>query len=110
VVFGQSLKAGAVAPTVLVYGHYDVQPAEPLELWDSPAFEPRCEENLQPRRADMKGQVMAGLKATEAIVRTGELLVNLKSSSKVRRRSARRTWGSSFPSIKICSPAISPSI
>jgi acetylornithine deacetylase/succinyl-diaminopimelate desuccinylase-like protein len=80
VVFGQSLKAGSGASTVLVYGHYDVQPVEPLELWESPAFEPQLRgENLYARGAsDMKGQVMAGLKAIEAIVRTGKLLVNLK--------------------------------
>jgi acetylornithine deacetylase/succinyl-diaminopimelate desuccinylase-like protein len=80
VVFGQSLKAGSGAQTVLLYGHYDVQPAEPLELWESPAFEPTLRgENLYGRGAsDMKGQVMAGLKAVESIVRTGELPVNLK--------------------------------
>jgi acetylornithine deacetylase/succinyl-diaminopimelate desuccinylase-like protein len=80
VVFGQWLNAGAEAPVVLLYGHYDVQPAEPLELWHSPAFEPTERgENLYARGAsDMKGQVVAGLKAVEAILRTGTLPVNLK--------------------------------
>jgi acetylornithine deacetylase/succinyl-diaminopimelate desuccinylase-like protein len=80
VVFGQMLKAGPSAATVLIYGHYDVQPAEPLELWNSPAFEPTQKgENLYGRGAsDMKGQVMAGLKAIESIVRTGELPINVK--------------------------------
>jgi acetylornithine deacetylase/succinyl-diaminopimelate desuccinylase-like protein len=80
VVFGQTQKAGPGAQTVLIYGHYDVQPAEPLELWESPAFEPTLRgENLYGRGAsDMKGQVMAGLKAVESIVRTGELSTNLK--------------------------------
>jgi acetylornithine deacetylase/succinyl-diaminopimelate desuccinylase-like protein len=86
VVFGQFMQARPIgadsrpAPTVLVYGHYDVQPAEPLELWESPAFEPvQRGENLYARGAsDMKGQVMVALKAIEAIVNTGELPVNIK--------------------------------
>jgi acetylornithine deacetylase/succinyl-diaminopimelate desuccinylase-like protein len=67
-------------PTVLVYGHYDVQPAEPLELWHSPAFQPTQRgENLYGRGAsDMKGQVMVTLKAVEALSRTGKLPVNIK--------------------------------
>jgi acetylornithine deacetylase/succinyl-diaminopimelate desuccinylase-like protein len=80
VVYGESLAAGAGAPTVLVYGHYDVQPAEPLELWHSPAFEPTLRgENLYGRgTSDMKGQIVASLKAVEAYVRTGQLPVNIK--------------------------------
>src|SRR4030067_2486698 len=47
VVFGESLQAGKDKPVVLVYGHYDVQPAEPLELWHIPPFDPtRSGENL----------------------------------------------------------------
>ncbi|MBN2550171.1 MAG: dipeptidase [Anaerolineales bacterium] len=80
VVFGEYLGAGADKPTVLIYGHYDVQPAEPLELWHSPAFEPTVRgENLYGRGAsDMKGQVMITIKAAEALARTGELPVNIK--------------------------------
>ncbi|HEX9028533.1 MAG TPA: M20/M25/M40 family metallo-hydrolase, partial [Anaerolineales bacterium] len=80
VVFGEWLKAGADQPTALIYGHYDVQPAEPLELWHTPAFEPTLRgENLYGRGAsDMKGQVTASLKALEALVRTGSLPINLK--------------------------------
>lgn len=80
VVFGETKKAGPNAPTVLVYGHYDVQPAEPLELWHSGAFDPTVRgDNLYARGAsDMKGQVMAVLAAIEAIVRTDSFPTNLK--------------------------------
>jgi acetylornithine deacetylase/succinyl-diaminopimelate desuccinylase-like protein len=80
VVYGTSPKAGLQAPTVLVYGHYDVQPPEPLEKWQSGPFEPTVRgENLYGRGvSDMKGQVMASLAAIESIVRTGELPVNIK--------------------------------
>ncbi len=80
VVFGEWLKAGGQAPTVLVYGHYDVQPAEPLELWTSPAFEPQVRgENLYGRGVtDMKGQFLAVMDAVEAILQTSRLPVNVK--------------------------------
>ena len=68
------------APTVLLYGHYDVQPPDPLELWISPPFEPTLRgENLYGRGAsDMKGQVVAAFKALEAIIKNGRLPVNVK--------------------------------
>ena len=49
------------APTVLVYGHYDVQPADPLELWETGPFEPQVRGDLLFGRgaSDMKGQVLA---------------------------------------------------
>jgi acetylornithine deacetylase/succinyl-diaminopimelate desuccinylase-like protein len=80
VVYGESLLAGQKAPTVLVYGHYDVQPPEPLELWQSSPFTPEIRgENLYARgAADMKGQVLASIKALEAINQTGTLPVNVK--------------------------------
>ena len=80
VVYGEWLGAGPDAQTVLIYGHYDVQPVEPLELWESDPFSPtRRGENLYGRGAsDMKGQVSATLKAIEAIKQTGELPVNVK--------------------------------
>ena len=68
-------------PTVLVYGHYDVQPADPLELWDSPPFEPVIRDGaLYARGAcDDKGQMYMHLKALESWVRTsGRPPVNLK--------------------------------
>jgi acetylornithine deacetylase/succinyl-diaminopimelate desuccinylase-like protein len=80
VVYGESLSAQSDAQTVLIYGHYDVQPPDPLELWESGPFEPdKRGENLYARGAtDMKGQVMASINAIEAIVRTSKLPVNVK--------------------------------
>jgi acetylornithine deacetylase/succinyl-diaminopimelate desuccinylase-like protein len=80
VVYGELLNAGPEKPTVLLYGHYDVQPPEPLELWQSPPFEPEQRgENLYGRGAsDMKGQVIASMKAIEALVNNGGFPVNLK--------------------------------
>jgi acetylornithine deacetylase/succinyl-diaminopimelate desuccinylase-like protein len=68
-------------PTVLFYGHYDVQPVEPLDLWISPPFEPTIRgENLFARGAsDDKGQIFAVIKALEAILTsTGTLPLNVK--------------------------------
>jgi len=80
VVYADSLHAGKDAPTVLIYGHYDVQPAEPLDKWDSPPFEPEVRgENLYARgTSDMKGQVAATINAVEAIMRTDKLPANVK--------------------------------
>ncbi|MFB3788531.1 MAG: dipeptidase [bacterium] len=67
-------------PTVLIYGHYDVQPEEPLDHWTSPPFEPRIADgNLYARGAsDDKGQVYAHLKAVETLLQTGgKLPVNV---------------------------------
>src|ERR1700736_6144622 len=68
-------------PTVLIYGHHDVQPVDPLDEWLSPPFEAQVRDgNLYGRgAADDKGQVWMHLKAVEALLRTrGELPVNLK--------------------------------
>lgn len=68
------------APTVLVYGHYDVQPAEPLELWDSPPFEPRVRDGrIYARGAvDDKGQLFLHVKALESHLKVrGKLPVNV---------------------------------
>jgi acetylornithine deacetylase/succinyl-diaminopimelate desuccinylase-like protein len=80
VVFAENLDAGDSAPTVLFYGHYDVQPAEPLDKWQTPPFEPNVRgENLYARgSSDMKGQVMAYVAAVESILQQGELPVNVK--------------------------------
>lgn len=73
-------------PTVLVYGHYDVQPADPLELWNSPAFEPVIKKtDIHPDGAifargacDDKGQMFMHIKAFESMMRTNELPCNAK--------------------------------
>ncbi len=80
VVYGDWLGAGADAPVVLVYGHYDVQPVDPLELWESGPFEPEVRgDDLFARGAsDMKGQIVAHLKAVEALKETTGIPVNIK--------------------------------
>ena len=67
-------------PTVLVYGHYDVQPADPYELWDSPPFEPVIkDEKIYARGAcDDKGQFFMHLKAFELMNNLGEFPCNIK--------------------------------
>lgn len=79
-VYGESLEAPG-QPTILFYGHYDVQPPEPLELWTSPAFEPTVRSgNLFGRgTADDKGQVHIHLKALESLQKVnGKLPINVK--------------------------------
>ena len=79
-VYGEWLKAPG-KPTILLYGHYDVQPAEPLELWTSPAFEPAVRGgNLYGRgTADDKGQVHIHLAAIRSLMKVeGKLPINIK--------------------------------
>jgi acetylornithine deacetylase/succinyl-diaminopimelate desuccinylase-like protein len=79
-VYGESLHAPG-KPTVLFYGHYDVQPAEPLDLWTTPAFEPTVRDGSLYGRgtADDKGQVHIHIKALEALRKTaGKLPINVK--------------------------------
>jgi len=68
------------AKTVLVYGHYDVQPADPLELWETGPFEPEVRGDLLYARgsSDMKGQVLAAFHAVESVMKAGDFPVNLK--------------------------------
>ena len=80
VVLGEWRGAGPDAPTILIYGHYDVQPPEPLELWDSPPFEPEIRDGRIYARgsADDKGQLFLHIKALEAHLTTrGRLPVNV---------------------------------
>jgi len=80
VVLGEWRGAGALAPTVLVYGHYDVQPPEPLHEWTSPPFEPVVRDGRIYARgaADDKGQLFMHVKALEAHLQSaGTLPVNV---------------------------------
>ncbi|MCP5096515.1 MAG: dipeptidase, partial [Chloroflexi bacterium] len=80
-VYGDWLHAGDELPTVLVYGHYDVQPAEPFDLWESAPFDPVVRDDFLYARgsADDKGQVYVHVKAVEAMLQTnGRLPVNVK--------------------------------
>lgn len=80
VVYGEKLTAGDAAPTVLIYGHYDVQPAEPIEKWTKKPFTPEVHnDSLYGRGAtDMKGPVMASANAVESVLAHGDLPVNVK--------------------------------
>src|SRR5205823_3038017 len=79
-VYGEWLKAPG-KPTLLIYGHYDVQPVDPVNLWESPPFEPTIRgDNLYGRgAADDKGQTMLVFKALESLMAVnGTLPVNVK--------------------------------
>lgn len=85
IVYGEKIIDPSL-PTVLVYGHYDVQPADPIDLWDSPPFEPVIKSTpLHPDGAifargacDDKGQMFMHVKALEFMVKTNQLPCNVK--------------------------------
>ena len=79
IVYGEKIIDPSL-PTVLVYGHYDVQPADPLELWETPPFEPTIRnEKIYARGAcDDKGQFYMHVKAFELMMRTNSLPANIK--------------------------------
>ncbi len=79
IVYGEKIVSDGI-PTVLVYGHYDVQPAEPLELWKTPPFEPVVRDGrIWGRGADDdKGQMFMHIKALEIMTRSGDLPCNVK--------------------------------
>lgn len=79
IVYGQKIIDPSL-PTVLVYGHYDVQPATPYELWDTPPFEPTLRDGKIYARgaADDKGQFYMHLKAFEVMMKTNTLACNVK--------------------------------
>lgn len=67
-------------PTILVYGHYDVQPPDPIEKWHHPPFDPHIVDDYLFARgaSDMKGQIWASISALESILKTSNLPVNVK--------------------------------
>ena len=81
VVYGDWLHAGNEKPTILIYGHFDVQPAEPFDLWESPPFEPVVvDDTVRGRGAsDDKGGMLIPILAAEAMLAIqGKLPVNVK--------------------------------
>jgi acetylornithine deacetylase/succinyl-diaminopimelate desuccinylase-like protein len=81
VVYGDWLHAGAGFPTVLIYGHFDVQPPDPLDLWESPPFEPEIRDGRIYGRgaSDDKGGMFTPIIAVEALLNTsGALPINVK--------------------------------
>lgn len=85
IVYGEKI-INPELPTILVYGHYDVQPADPIDLWDSPPFEPIIKTTpIHPEGAifargacDDKGQMYMHIKALEFMVKTNQLPCNVK--------------------------------
>ena len=79
IVYAEHIKDPAL-PTILVYGHYDVQPADPYDLWDSPPFEPVVQDERIYARgsADDKGQVYMHVKAYETLLKTDSIPCNIK--------------------------------
>lgn len=79
IVYGEKI-VDVSLPTVLVYGHYDVQPPDPLDLWTSPAFEPVIRDNKMFARgaADDKGQMFMHIKAFELMMQENDLPCNIK--------------------------------
>lgn len=79
VVYGDYLHAEG-KPTVLIYGHFDTQPVDPLELWDNPPFEPVLKDGVVVARgaSDDKGNMLVPILAVEALLKTSGLPVNVK--------------------------------
>lgn len=103
VVYAEEMGAGPKAPTILMYGHYDVQPADPLELWTSPPFEPTEREGKVFARgaADNKGQIFYACMAIIAWKALhGILPVNIKFCIEGEEESASKGLLKALPSLK----------
>ena len=79
IIYGEFI-VDEVKPTLLLYGHYDVQPPSPVSEWDTPPFEPDLRgDHLYARGAsDMKGQIWALISALESVIKTSDLTLNIK--------------------------------
>jgi acetylornithine deacetylase/succinyl-diaminopimelate desuccinylase-like protein len=79
IIYGEYL-TNPESPTILIYGHYDVQPPDPLDQWETAPFEPQIRNDYLYARgaSDMKGQIWATISALESILETGDLSVNIK--------------------------------
>jgi acetylornithine deacetylase/succinyl-diaminopimelate desuccinylase-like protein len=95
VVLGEWRGAGPDRPTVLVYGHYDVQPAEPLDLWTTPPFDPQVRDGRVYARGavDDKGQLFLHVKAIESHLVVRGCRSTSSCSPRERRRWGATTWG-----------------
>jgi acetylornithine deacetylase/succinyl-diaminopimelate desuccinylase-like protein len=101
--YAENLSAGDSAPTVLVYGHYDVQPVDPLDLWKSDPFEPvEKQGNVYARGAlDDKGQIFFAIAAARALLAVdGTLPVNLKFCIEGEEECGSVGLADSLPSLK----------
>jgi len=101
IVFGEWLHAEN-QPTILIYGHYDVQPVDPVDLWETPPFQPSIRDHYLFGRgaSDMKGQIVAVLAALQSIRQTtGAFPVNVKLMVE-----GEEEIGSPHPSLKSTAP------
>jgi Peptidase family M20/M25/M40 len=105
-----SWQRAAGRPTLLIYGHYDVQPADPLHEWHSPPFEPAIRgANLFGRGAcDDKGQMFTHVKALEAYLQTTGTRSTSNAFSRARKKSAARICSHSWRATIAASPPTSP--
>ena len=80
ILFAEKKTNNPNAKTLLIYGHYDVQPADPLDEWKSDPFQPEFRDDYLYARgaSDMKGQVMASIIALESVLKTGDIPINIK--------------------------------
>jgi acetylornithine deacetylase/succinyl-diaminopimelate desuccinylase-like protein len=92
----------AGAPVVLFYGHYDVQPEDPLELWQSPPFDPVVRDGRMYARGaeDNKGQVLFFLKALETLVRTDSLRATVRILIEGEEESGSRGIAAMIPALR----------
>jgi len=102
VIYAEHMKAGPKAPTLLIYGHYDVQPVDPIEEWESDPFQPTVKDGKVFARGalDNKGQIFYALNAVKALLELDkDLGVNLKLCIEGEEESASKGLESVLPTI-----------